>query len=768
MTRFLFSVSILLVGLVSLVNAYSGGSGTSEDPYQIATAQDLIDLGNEPNDYDKNFVLTADIDLSGQIFDRAVIAPDKNTNSSRIKFRGVPFSGRFDGQGHIIRHLNISGRNYVGLFGQSEGAEIVNIGLEEVEIYGVNDVGALVGCNVGHGRDFQELFTISGIISSCHSTGTVKGSNNVGGLVGCNSHSRILSCYSTCITVGTINVGGVVGGSVGYSVSTFGVHCHPEDTISLSYSSGSVHGKDNVGGLVGQNVGSIKSCYSTGTVNGEDNVGGLVGKSRSDMYGSSYIQDIIFLSYSTCVVIGHQSVGGLVGFNSDFGHIWSCYSSGTVCGESNAGGLVGNDGAERWWDYPGIVTASLWDTQTSGQTNSKGGIGLNTSQMHDISTYLNMGWDLVGESENGTCNFWYLEEKNYPKLSVLSGVIPVEPNGAGTQESPYQIIDVNELGSIWYRPRAHYRMMADIDLSSITWSNAVVPWFYGCFDGNGYSIRFLHIVGVERLGLFGTLETGALVTDLGNENVLVNGYFRNIGGLVGRNIDGHITSCFSTGTVIGSNMNVSTISSQLQRIIPLSSTGGLVGSNSGTISKCYSDGSVHSEDFSCVGGLVGFNTGPVSLCCNTCVVTGGESVGGLVGCNNNGSVSNSYNTGTVYGRNKTGGLVGFDFNSSISFCYNASAVRGENRSGGLVGDYTIFLRSEGSFQPNITSSFWDIEVSEIIDVEGDSGLSTINMQDINTFLNAGWDFVDESDNGTEDIWWIPENSYPLLWWQDLN
>jgi hypothetical protein len=42
---------------------YSGGSGTADDPYQIATAADLIALGETPDDYDKHFILTAEIDL---------------------------------------------------------------------------------------------------------------------------------------------------------------------------------------------------------------------------------------------------------------------------------------------------------------------------------------------------------------------------------------------------------------------------------------------------------------------------------------------------------------------------------------------------------------------------------------------------------------------------------------------------------------------------------------------------------------------------------
>ena len=37
--------------------------------------------------------------------------------------------------------------------------------------------------------------------------------------------------------------------------------------------------------------------------------------------------------------------------------------------------------------------------------------------------------------------------------------------------------------------------------------------------------------------------------------------------------------------------------------------------------------------------------------------------------------------------------------------------------------------------------------------------------DINTYLDASWDFVDEIDNGLEDIWWMPEDDYPRLWWE---
>ena len=51
---------------------------------------------------------------------------------------------------------------------------------------------------------------------------------------------------------------------------------------------------------------------------------------------------------------------------------------------------------------------------------------------------------------------------------------------------------------------------------------------------------------------------------------------------------------------------------------------------------------------------------------------------------------------------------------------------------------------------------------------GGEGKTTAEMQTASTFLEAGWDLVDEVTNGTDDIWWIAEGrGYPRLWWEDL-
>ena len=113
---------ILLAAPSAVAAKYAGGSGTMLDPYQIAAADDLVALGETPDDYDKHFVLISDIDLDpnrpgGRMFDRAVIAP--NATDALSYSHGQAFAGQLDGRGHIIRNLCIEApdSNGVGLVG---------------------------------------------------------------------------------------------------------------------------------------------------------------------------------------------------------------------------------------------------------------------------------------------------------------------------------------------------------------------------------------------------------------------------------------------------------------------------------------------------------------------------------------------------------------------------------------------------------------------------------------------------------------------------
>lgn len=181
--------ALIILSTTSLCTAkYSGGSGTLEAPYHIATPNDLYTLADDTNDYDKHFVFTADIDLDPNLPGRrtlttALIAPDNNTASK--------FTGTFDGNNCNILNLTIDthgvSNNYLGLFGKTDtNCIITNLSIEDINIIGGYDsryIGGLAGIN-------------GGSISDCCATGNFDGHWYIGGLTGYNLHGSITNSYA--------------------------------------------------------------------------------------------------------------------------------------------------------------------------------------------------------------------------------------------------------------------------------------------------------------------------------------------------------------------------------------------------------------------------------------------------------------------------------------------------------------------------------------------------------------------------------------------
>jgi hypothetical protein len=102
------------------------------------------------------------------------------------------------------------------------------------------------------------------------------------------------------------------------------------------------------------------------------------------------------------------------------GFVADCYSIGRVSGDSSAGGLMDEERAMEWEGWRGCgwaVIQCFWDTQTSGADWSAGGTGKTTAEMQTAKTFLDAGWDFVGETANGTEDIWKIAEGlDYPRL----------------------------------------------------------------------------------------------------------------------------------------------------------------------------------------------------------------------------------------------------------------------------------------------------------------------------------------------------------------
>ncbi len=321
-------IGVMLLGLVSSQCwAYSGGQGTLQLPYVLSSPEDLIQLGTSLDDYDKHFVLMADIDLAGHFFDEAVIAPTDAPFVSSFYSEGT-FTGTIDGNGHVISNLTVIGGNHLGLVGAlMYPGQILGVGIVDANVVGTGRrLGMLVGHNEGH----------------------------------------IRQCFAL----------------------------------------GSIAGETEVGGLVGRALGTIENSFTGGSVSGVDRVGGLT--------GGSWSVDLINC-YSTCFIQKEsgRGEGGLTGIESDHN-----------------------------------TFGSFWDVETSGISSGVGGTGLTTILLQEKQTYLQAGWDFVGESENGLSDIWLMPEAGgYPELSIFYGMQPSLPFDSGValgrctlSENPNKVI----------------------------------------------------------------------------------------------------------------------------------------------------------------------------------------------------------------------------------------------------------------------------------------------------------------------------------------
>ena len=554
---------------------FAGGTGTANDPYQIATAEELLKFAQRVNGTDGNSAdpgahakLMNDIDLSeicGKNIDgQSVSWTPIGSDSSR-------YSGTFNGDGHTISGLYIdSSDNDQGLFGYVSGT-VQNLSVSG-SVNGNNFVGGVVGYN-------------GGTVENCYNTGAVNSSGNrVGGVVGYNSSiGNVKNCYNTGNISGNISYndsGNHVGGVVGYN---------DEGRVENCHNIGSVSGNSYVGGVVGWNIssGNVTNCYNTGSVKGSGiYVGGVVGNNGGSVTNC----------YNTGEVSGTY-VGGVVGMNSS----GDSSASGTVTGcyflqenDVPANGIGGGEttGATAVDDLSDLCDALKGDTTWSISEN------LNRPVLKD------------NHEDDGTKDHPY-EIFTAAQLKTFRDIVNGGENG---------------------NPAAWAVLMENIDLEG----SKTKPWtpigiisqqYSGTFDGNGKTISGLYIKNTssdtDYQGLFGFVGRSGKVQNLSVSGD-INGN-RYVGGVVGWN-GGTVTGCifsgsgsvsgsYSVGGVVGDNRgtvenchNIGAVSGSGWFV------GGVVGDNSGTVKNCYNIGDVSGKIS--VGGVVGWNisSGNVKNC----------------------------------------------------------------------------------------------------------------------------------------------------------
>ena len=364
------------LGLLSSLVPQFGSNGKFLAPIEEPVAGSIpisnrTQLSNIRFNMSGNYHLTADIDLS-------------NNEWEPIGGLSERFTGTFDGQGHIISNLTITGDNfnylginYIGLFGAVTGnATIKNVGLENtyIDISTSSEAAGIVG-----------YVADSASISNCYNTGDVSSSGSmqsrVGGIVGFISgwndeydgYVSVSDCYNTgnissSASGSSTRAGGIVG-VFSESADNIGFISNCFNTGSVS-SSSALNYTSDAGGIVGASSisVSISNCSNTGAVTSPSSssfTGGIVG--NLDIFGSS--SDSVSCSISYCYNTGDISsvsgstsssscTGGIIGIISgssnyitgvisisdcyNIGDISSSFSNFSTTSSSHVGGIAGS------------------------------------------------------------------------------------------------------------------------------------------------------------------------------------------------------------------------------------------------------------------------------------------------------------------------------------------------------------------------------------------------------------------------------------------
>ena len=208
------------------------GAGTDQEPFEVATAEDLSKVGTGTDGWnlDSYYIQTADIDLTGY------------SNWTKIGTYADRFVGSYDGAGFEIKNLIIQDSAAgCGLFAYlGVGGHLSNIHLRNVSSAGYQRTGSLVGSNYG-------------TIERCSATGSVSATSSYcGGLVGVNeSGGNIFESWCICDVTSSYSYG-YLGG---FTARNYGV-------ITDCYAQGSVTGANELGGFLGRNFATIERCYA--------------------------------------------------------------------------------------------------------------------------------------------------------------------------------------------------------------------------------------------------------------------------------------------------------------------------------------------------------------------------------------------------------------------------------------------------------------------------------------------------------------------------
>lgn len=648
--------STVIAGANTVAGGIAGINGTDADNWLVGTLENV---------QSNSAVTTGNLD-AGQYASNLGGIVGKNEELFWMSWTTYNINNVF---AHGVTGKDGNTKTSGGIVGTNEGS--ISNAYNESIIHGSKNIGGIAGSNaMAKPNDSSgQIATLENIANAVEIIGDA-GSQNIGGLVGMQDHATTNQGRNTGAITGCTNVGGMVGYNTAGSYlnnlenspqatitgikNVGGIAGFNEGVISADdqlnlLNSGKIYGWENVGGIAGKNSGSIDNVNSNINLYVLDEairkalMGSTVIAANAQFFGGVTGENVGIITNATnrARVDAAQAsyVGGIVGKNTSdgekVGQLLGMGNSnkGFVIGKNYVGGVIGKNevaiaGTDK--ESVGIVNSGTVIALAGG---AGGIIGENSA---DITHVI-----MKNEGEvHGNASIEGSTEEN--GTGGIIGVNGYKADGAGANISN---------SSLMNRVNGNVSGVANV--------GGIIGINHGIITGgrdanNNYYKYQIYNNGTIQAGSYDAIN--GTITAFAGEN---------IGGLLGNN-SGTLTAGYNTGVVdAGQSSNV----------------GGIAGTNSGTLDQVfnsvvtvtktatgetdaegsklynytYTDGGAISGKNN-VGGIVGSNTGTLSNVYSTTAVAGNSNVANIVG-SNAGQVSNIYGYAANGNTNVNGGTV---------------------------------------------------------------------------------------------------------------
>lgn len=491
--------------------AFTEGNGTKDDPWLIENEKQLAYLAQQVNkgkDYEgEHFRLVSDLNLSGKEW-------------TPIGTYSKPFWGGFDGDGHTITGMTITGdRDFVGLFGACHNftvpsSYIKSVTVKRAKISGHNYVGAIAG----EGANISDCYSIEN---------TIYASRCVGGVCGSLTGS-ISGCYNSSSVSGNYAAGGIMG-TASYNGRTVGVvqYCYNIGAVTVSLQDGSV------GGITGASANkyNISNCLNCGKITGNGkNVGGIAGS--TDLSYMNFIGNCYYNSDLNNAGVGEGENDKVIPLTTS-----------QLCGALPEGFDSAN------WKEGSVDTSTAVPTQ--GRFGTATGTYINLKKVADIK-----------ETKTAPVPVYNYVTTNGNDWDTYTLITTAEEFAAIGQDTA----NCNE----------NYVLKNNIDVSGEelrSIGDPVTPYI-GKFSGDGHTISHVDMTKEDNVyssGLFAQIgdqpskKSGKVMLLAANGDIVSS--YCETGGICGNLSAGEIYGCSFTGTVKGSMVGgISGVSGQYTMI----------------------------------------------------------------------------------------------------------------------------------------------------------------------------------------------------------